>query len=205
MRGNELLMIGERHRIDGERTAARLLPRLVGLNRLATLSVAGEAGAGKSETAHTAAEALRRAGYSTLVLSQEDYFRLPPNANAAKRRSDISWVGLGEVDLERLDADLAAARTGAKVLRKPRVDVAADRIAEESLDLEGIKVLIAEGTYTTLLEHVDLRVFLPATYHRILERRLQGRDEIEGAFIERVLELEHCIVREHRLQADLVL
>ncbi|MFO8063024.1 MAG: hypothetical protein R6V29_00140, partial [Spirochaetia bacterium] len=128
-----------------------------------------------------------------------------PKSNDAKRREDITWVGAGEVRVELLDRHLAAARRGEKSITKPLVIYDEDRITEEEMSLEGLSVLIAEGTYTTLLEHVDTRVFIDRNRLETLEsRKRRGREEIEP-FLEEVLEIEHNIISKHITRADVVI
>ena len=79
-------------------------------------------------------------------------------------------------------------------------------IDEEIVSLEGVNVVIVEGTYTSMLEKVDLRAFIDRTYHYTLEHRKErARDPAEGEFIERVLEIEHEIISAHKAHADIVL
>jgi hypothetical protein len=64
---------------------------------------------------------------------------------------------------------------------------------------------LIEGTYTTLLEFVDLRVFIDRTYRQTLEaRKRRARDKWEP-FIQDVLEREHQIICQHRALAEIVI
>ena len=105
-----------------------------------------------------------------------------------------------------MDAHLKAAKEGEKIIVKPLVFFEEDRIDEEIISLEGIDVVIAEGTYTTSLDEADLRAFINATYHHTLaHRKKRARDKTEGAFIEQVLEIEHQIISSHKSRADVIL
>jgi uridine kinase len=200
------LVITDYHRSCGRLVAEALLPLLEKTERKLAITVAGESGAGKSETAATTAEELERRGYKTLILGQDDYFVLPPKSNATKRQTDIGWVGPGEVRLDLLDQHLEAAKTGTAQITKPLVHFEEDRIGEETISLEGFDAVIAEGTYTTLLDQADFRAFIDRTYRDTLEhRKKRARDEAEGEFIERVLEIEHRVIRDSMTRADLVL
>ncbi len=79
-----------------------------------------------------------------------------------------------------------------------------DRITEERVGLAGVRVLIVEGTYTSLLPEVDTRVFLDLTYRETRRARLERAREEQDQFLERVLEIEHRIISAHRSRADLV-
>ncbi|MBF8290287.1 MAG: hypothetical protein HW391_1255, partial [Chloroflexi bacterium] len=113
-----MIIVEAHHERAAATIAAHLGPRLVGLDRRATITVAGESGSGKSETGLALREALGRLGRHALVLQQDDYFLLPPRSNDRARRRDITRVGPGEVRLVLLESHLAAARDGARSLAK---------------------------------------------------------------------------------------
>lgn len=170
------------------------------------LTVAGESGSGKSETAAALAAVLAERGVDSVVFQQDDYFVHPPRSNDRQRRADIGWVGPGEVRLALLDEHLRAFRDGAQSLEKPLVRYADDRIDAERISLSGCRVAIAEGTYTTLLESADVRVFIDRDWHATrAHRQKRSRDAAElDPFIDRVLALEHDIIAAHKARADLV-
>jgi uridine kinase len=192
--------------------AARIVPLLLERIRSKTgryvIIVAGESGSGKSETAHALADALRERGIGAAVLGQDDYFVLPPRSNDARRRTDPDWLGPHvEVRLDLLDANLRDAINGQPTIVKPLVDYDADRIDLETLSLEGARVVIAEGTYASLLRHVDTRIFIARTHLDTLEhRRKRNRgSEVGDPYVEQVLATEHKIVAGHRWLADYVI
>lgn len=200
------LVITEYHRQCGRLVAEAAVQPIERTDRIFAITVAGESGAGKSETAATTGEELERRGHRVLILGQDDYFKLPPKSNAARRKQDIEWVGSGEVHLDLMDQHLAAAKSGAEEITKPLVHFEDDRIGEETVSLAEIDVVIAEGTYTTLLEEADFRAFIDRTYRDTLEhRKKRARDEAEGEFIERVLEIEHRVISASKARANLVL
>ena len=200
------LVITEYHRENGKKVAQAVKEKIQLTNRTYTITVAGESGSGKSETAATTAEELEKQGLKVTILGQDDYFKLPPKSNAAKRHQNITWVGSQEVHLDLMDAHLKAAKEGVKGVTKPLVFFEEDRIDSETLSLEGVDVVIAEGTYTTMLNEADFHAFINATYHTTLaHRKKRARDETEGEFIERVLEIEHKIISANKEKAALVL
>ena len=204
MRG-DVILVEAHHRRAAEAIVERILPAIQQKAGRYTITVAGESGSGKSETAKALAEALETRGVACGIYQQDDYFVLPPKSNDKKRREDIAWVGTQEVRLDLLDEHLAAALSGADEVNKPLVVYDDDAIIEETMDLRGLKVLIAEGTYTTLLEHVDTRVFIARTRLETLEaRRKRGREAIEP-FIEKVREIEHATISPHAERADVVI
>jgi len=200
------LVIEEYHRENGRRVAGACLPKMKNLGRIFAITVAGESGSGKSETAATTAEELEKHGHKVIILGQDDYFKLPPKSNSDKRRNEIEWVGMGEVHLDLMDEHLKAAKTGSATITKPQVIFEEDQISEETLSLKGITAIIAEGTYTTSLKEADFRAFINRTYHDTLaHRKERAREETEGTFIETVLEIEHKIISAHKQLANLVL
>ena len=80
-----------------------------------------------------------------------------------------------------------------------------DRIDEETVSLEGVDVVIAEGVYTSLCDHVDRRVFIDRNRLETLTHRLKRGREATDAFLERVLTEEHEIISPHRARADIVI
>lgn len=201
----DIILVEEHHRSAAASIVARLLPEIVSHPNRYLLSVAGESGSGKSETAQAIAEALASEGVTAVVLQQDDYFHHPPKTNDRTRRAGIEWVGPGEVRLDLLDSHMAAAGNGVPSLTKPLVIYAEDRIDTEEVSLEGADVVIAEGTYTSLLDHVDRRIFIDRNRLDTLEHRMRRGREGFDPFIERVLEIEHAIISEHKSRADVVI
>lgn len=169
------------------------------------LTVAGESGSGKSELASEIARLLTAAGHACGVLQQDDYFVFPPKTNHEMRRRNIEQVGPYEVKLDFLDANLRAFKRGHGPLYKPLVDYETDEILREEFSVEGLEALIAEGTYTSLLQFVDLRIFIDRDYRDTEKhRQRRARDTFEP-FIEDVLRIEHEIISPHKNLADLLI
>jgi uridine kinase len=201
----DIIIVEEHHR----RASAEIVPRLASAvtakGSRYTITVAGESGSGKSETATAIAEDLQAAGLRATILQQDDYFVHPPRTNDRTRRANLCWVGPTEVRLDLLDSHLQAAAEGVHSITKPLVIYEEDRITDETLDLGGIDVVIAEGTYTSLCENVDTRVFIARSRLETLEHRMKrGREEFDP-FIEQVLEIEHEVISQHRERADIVI
>jgi uridine kinase len=157
----DVVLVEEHHR----RAAGAIVTAIIEAIRAKTsryvITVAGESGSGKSETGRAIANELAQLKVRSLILGQDDYFVLPPRSNDAKRRADPEWLGPHvEVRLDLMEQNVRDAVAGATSLTKPLIDYGADAIGEERICLEGISVLIAEGTYTSLLKHVDTRIFI---------------------------------------------
>ena len=169
------------------------------------LTVAGESGSGKSEVAAVLAEKLSEKGLKTFIFQQDDYFIYPPKSNAQKRVEDIAHVGVGEVRLDVLDANLADFIVGREEITKPLVIFEEDRVTEEKVSLAGYRVAIAEGTYTTLLENVRTHVFIDRTYHETKKARLERAREEQDGFLEKILKIEHDIISKHKAKAHIII
>jgi uridine kinase len=204
----DILVLQECHR----RAAGAIVPQILdAISRKGTrytITVAGESGSGKSETARAIADELEKYDIGAVVLGQDDYFVLPPRSNDTERRKDPQWLGPQvEVKLDLMEQNLVSAIQGESEITKPLVDYDANTIQEETITLEGIRVLIAEGTYTSLLKHVDTRIFIARNWQDTLEDRQKRRrgKEVDDPFTERVLTTEHMIIAGHRQLADFVI
>jgi uridine kinase len=201
-------MIGDKLIIKPQHTdrAADLCDLLVDrhLERF-TISVAGESGAGKTELAFEVARLLGERDIQADILQQDDYFVFPPKTNHEMRRRNIEQVGSCEVKLDFLDSNLRSFKRCEGPIFKPLVIFDEDRITTETMDTSELKVLIAEGTYTSLLNFIDFRVFIDRDYHQTLEdRKRRARDKFEP-FIMDVLEREHRIISQHKSFADVII
>ncbi len=200
-------IVVEKHHLDAAAgIVAIVLPLIEQHPGKYTISIAGESGSGKSETATALAAALISSGKSCLILQQDDYFVYPPKTTDQTRRADIAWVGPQEVRLDLLDAHLQSFREGSSVIEKPLVLYEQDRVTTERFDVGDSRVLIAEGTYTTTLSNVNTRVFIDRDYFETRSHRDKRRrsDAELDPFIDRVLAIEHGIISAHKALAQLI-
>lgn len=203
MRGDKLV-IEEGHVKAAHGIMELVLPMIRRVPGRFTLSISGESGSGKSEIASVLADRLLQQGVRSIILQQDDYFVYPPKTNAAMRRKDINHVGVSEVLLDALDRNLKEAVDGKECIAKPLVIFEEDRIEEEILDLEGVKSIIVEGTYTTMLQNIRQHVFLDRTYVETREARKRRAREEQDVFLEEILEIEHGIISPNRSRANIV-
>jgi uridine kinase len=174
------------------------------------ITVAGESGSGKSELASEIARLLTQESLKTGILQQDDYFVFPPKTNHEMRRRNLEQVGpyevklAYEVKLDFLDSNLRSFKRGENPIYKPLVVYDEDRITTEEMDTNDLGALVAEGTYTSLLQFADFRVFIDRDYHQTLEaRKRRARDKWEP-FIQDVLEREHHIISQHKALAQVI-
>jgi len=204
----DIIIVEQHHVRAAQKIASHILPTILNGKGRYVVTVSGESGSGKSETAKALSDALGARNIACAVLAQDDYFILPPKQNDKKRRQDDAWLGPhAEVNMNLLNRHILEALNGADKISKPLVDYDNDSISEETLSLEGVKVLIIEGTYTALLRHVDCRVFINRNRLDTLEHRKKRNrgNEANDPFIEDVLKTEHKIIAGHRFLADVVI
>jgi uridine kinase len=124
------------------------------------------------------------------------------------RKKNPEWLGPHkEVNLKLLDNNLRNAINGAKTIESPHIDYLSNRETIEHINIDGIKVLIVEGTYTSLLKNIDTRIFIDADYKDTLKfRKLRNRgNEVNDPFVEGILEMEHKIIAGHKFLADIII
>lgn len=204
MRG-DIILVGDEHRAAATAIVDHVIDDVRASDRRFTMTVAGESGSGKSEMGRALADELGTRGIEAVVLQQDDYYVLPPRFNDAARRANVAWVGTTEVRLDLLDEHLQAAQEGADEITKPLVIYEDNRIDEETVSLAGVEVVIAEGVYTSLCDHVDRRVFIARNRLETMEHRMKRAREEFDPFIEEVLVTEHEIISQHRAMADVVI
>ena len=207
MKGDKLVL-QDYHRRAASEIISNIIQDIKKKKTRYIITVAGESGSGKSETGKAIADELGKFGITSVLLGQDDYFVLPPRSNDAKRREDPEWLGPHvEVKLDVLEQNLVSAIQGEKEIIKPLVDYDSNTIEDEIIHLDGIKVLIAEGTYTSLLKHVDTRIFISRNWLDTLEHRQKRKrgNEIGDPFIEQVLSIEHKIIAGHKQLADILI
>lgn len=207
MKGDKLVLKEYHKRAAGE-IVSHIIENIRKYKTRYIITVAGESGSGKSEMGKAIADELNKIGIKSALLGQDDYFVLPPKSNDLKRRRDPQWLGPHvEVKLDVLEQNLICALQGKPEIKKPLVDYDANMIEEETINLDGIQVLIVEGTYTSLLKHVDTRIFICRDWLDTLSHRQARKrgNEVGDPFIEQVLSIEHKIIAGHQHLADILI
>jgi uridine kinase len=207
MRG-DILVIQDHHRRVASEIVPQIIERIRRKNTRYVITVAGESGSGKSETGRAIVDKLASYSINSVLLAQDDYFNLPPKSNDLKRREDPEWLGPHvEVKFDVMEQNLINAIKGENEVTKPLVDYDLNTIEIETIKLDGIKVVIAEGTYTSLLKHVDTRIFISRNWQDTLEHRQKRKrgNEVGDPFIEQVLCIEHKIIAGHKQLADFLI
>ncbi len=169
-----------------------------------TVAVGGESGSGKSETAVALKEVLEEHGIATGILQADDYFIYMSHVCDSLRRQCLDLVGPGEVKLDFIDCHLHSFKAGAPELYKPVAVYQEARFEREIMPVADLRVLIAEGTFCTLLELPDLKIFIDRDFRDTLaDRKARARDMMDE-FTEKILEIEHGFLVDQREQVDIL-
>lgn len=202
MEGDKIV-IEEGHKRAGENVYPIMKPEVT--DNLYVITVGGESGCGKSEVATVISNKFENDGMKTLILQQDDYFKLPPKTNHKKRKENINKIGTNEVRLDLLSQHLLQLKQN-KPIEKPVMNYDMDKENKETLNPENLKILIIEGTYTTLLDNVDKKIFIAKNYKDTKKfREKRNRDTEDAKFLEKIVEIEHNIIKQHKKIADIVL
>ena len=170
-----------------------------------TLGVVGESGSGKSVTAFALQKILEQENVKSLVLQMDDYFKLPPKTNHENRLKSLDNVGIQEVDLEKLAQNIKDFKTESSEIEKPLVYYSENLISSEKIDTSGYEVILVEGTYILEIEEFDFKIFIDRDYKDTHENRMKRNRDEQSDFVEKVLEIEHHIIRSFKNNADLIL
>jgi uridine kinase len=201
----DILIIGEKHRKAARQAYHFIKEELRNTKSTYFITVAGESGAGKSETAAALAEVIENAGYKVFIVQQDDFFIFPPKTNAARRVETGGKVGPEEVRLNLMNEIIKSIKSGNTTITKPLVIFDEDRITEEKVDISGYTVIILEGTYTTLLDNIDCKVFIDRNLEDTKADRLKRNREKQDEFLEKILLTEHRIISGHKPLADITI
>jgi uridine kinase len=203
MRG-DILIINDHHRQAAEEILKLTLTSIRSKVGKFFFSIAGESGSGKSELAFALENGMEKMDIPACIIQQDDYFVFPPKTNEKMRVININRVGLNEVRLDLLNDNIKAVREGNLKVEKPLVIFEEDRITSEIIDLEPYRVIIIDGTYTTLLEQIDCRIFIDRDRDDTRADRLKRNRERQNDYLENILEIEHNIISRHKDMADII-
>ena len=200
----DILIISEQHSKAADDIIRLALSEVSSKAGKYFFTVAGESGAGKSEIASAMKELLEKQGLPSYIIQQDDYFILPPRTNGKARIVDINRVGPQEVNLDLLNKNIKDITSGKPEVIKPLVIFEEDRITSETAHLEPFKVIIIDGTYTTLLEGIDCHIFIDRDRNDTREDRQKRNREKQNDYLESILEIEHHIISRHKEVADII-
>ena len=85
------IIIEKQHKDAGRLIGQKILHSIKTFQNKFILTISGESGSGKSETATALSEFLTQSSISNVILRQDDYFIYPPATNNFMRREDKNW------------------------------------------------------------------------------------------------------------------
>ena len=175
-------------------------------HEIKSIAIGGESGCGKSTLSIALQKTLESYNIKSVVLHQDDYFFLPPKTNHKKRLSDITNVGTLEVDIAHIERHIEIIKSrSSKSLKKPLIHYDLDIIRHEILTIDEADVVIIDGTYTMLLQNVDIKLFMSKNFLETKEyRKARNRDPM-SPFNEEVLLKEHKIIAKQKAYAHFII
>ena len=196
MIGDKLIYHSSFQKINLE-VISKLKTQLLQKKRIC-IAVGGESGSGKTSLAYALCiDIQKQLGLKGYLFHGDDYFKLPPKDNHNKRLEDISNVGSKEVHLNLLDTHILAFQNAETAIAKPLVNYKANTIEEELLCAADFDFCVVELTYAMLLKQPSYKIFIENSFLETkTNRERRGRD-IMNDFNERVLQIEHKIIKEH--------
>jgi uridine kinase len=201
----DIIIIEEHHKRAAGQIVKMIIDDIYDTKEKYIITVGGESGSGKSEIAVSIANEFKARGIKCYIFQQDDYFIYPPKTNSKIRKNNINWVGTKEVKIGLLDSHLKSIKQGNNKIVKPLVIFKDNKITEETVNIDECKVVIAEGTYTTLLKNVDKHIFIDSDMRRTLAARRKRNREKQDEFLEKVLTIEHNIISSHRQNAEITI
>ncbi len=109
------------------------------------------------------------------------------------------------MDLEKLSQNIKDFKTGVSEIEKPLVYYSDNIISSEKINVSEYEVIIVEGTYILEIEKFDFKIFIDRNYKDTHENRMKRNRDEQSEFVEKVLEIEHQIIRSFKNNADLIL
>lgn len=202
----DIIELQEQHLATAQQITALLRKHfsLDGKRKMA-IGIAGESGSGKSVTAFAIQKVLEQEYCKSLVLQMDDYFRLSPKTNHENRLKSLENVGIHEVDLDMLSRNIKDFKNGTEQIEKPLVNYNENTISKEKINVADCGIVIVEGTYILEIKEFDFTIFIDRDYKDTYENRIKRNRDVQGGFIEKVLEIEHQIIRDFKNRADLIL
>lgn len=202
----DVIELQEKHLLTAEsiyRIIGQKLP--FATNNKLTIGICGESGSGKSITAFALQKVMEQNGVTAMVLQMDDYFKLPPKDNHENRKKSLDNVGTHEVQLNSILDNLKEFKAGKAFIEKPLINYQANSVSKETVKTEDIQVLIIEGTYILDIEGFDFSIFIDRNYKDTYENRMKRNRDEQSDFIEKVLSIEHQIIRNFKDKANLIL
>jgi uridine kinase len=200
----DILIINKNHIKAATQILDLIFQKIIDSKNKFIITIAGESGSGKSEIAESVANLLDKKNIKSFIFQQDDYFVYPPKTNAEIRKESINYVGISEVRINLINKEIKEILHGKNEITKPLVIFDENRIDSETIDLDETKVIIIEGTYTTILKNVNQHIFIDRNYIDTLKSREKRNREKQDDLLEKILLIEHEIISSHKSKSDII-
>lgn len=200
----EPIRINDDHFLLSEQIYNELIDKGYFKNNKLSIAICGESGSGKTVTSVCLQQFLEKKNISSVILHLDSYYKLTPKENHEKRKADINWVGVNELNISMIDSHIVQFKSNAEQIKVPVVDYQENKFKETVKYLKDVSVIIIEGVYAFYAKELDYKIFLEKTFKDTLESRMKRTREIYDTFVEKVLEIEHELVVGQKVHADLI-
>lgn len=200
----EPIRINDDHFLLSEQIYNELIVKNYFQNNKLSIGICGESGSGKTVTSVCLQQFLEKKNIKSEILHLDSYYKLTPRENHEKRKADINWVGVNELNINLIDKHIELFKSNAPGIIVPVVDYQENKFIETEKNLRNVSVIIIEGVYAFYAKELDYKIFLEKTFKDTLESRMKRTREIYDTFVEKVLEIEHNLVLGQKMQADLI-
>ena len=169
----------------------------------------GSSGAGKTETSQCLQQELFARGKTSLPISLDDYYLIPPLKRRSWRKNKgIENIGVGEIDWEEIHR-ICSDFKNKKIIKYRRVHKYCAEIEHGSITSENIDCLIIEGLYGGWLKklgHGGFFVYLEGTPQQTLNfRQLRAKENPQDKFRKQIVQKEFNVICQLKKHADLII
>lgn len=201
----EPIRINDDHFLLSEQIYNELIDKEYFKNNKLSIGICGESGSGKTVTSVCLQQFLEKKNINSVILHLDSYYKLTPKENHEKRKADINWVGVNELNISMIDRHIEQFKSNKDKIKVPVVDYQENKFLETIKYLKNVSVIIIEGVYAFYVKELDYKIFLEKTFKDTLESRMKRTREIYDTFVEKVLEIEHELVVGQKIHADLII
>lgn len=204
MIGDKLILL-KKHYVKAKKILNYLKDKLVrDAEHKYVIVIGGESGTGKTEVAYILRKLLWRIGFTSYVISLDDYYKTDYRIrNQVREMEGIEkTVGTQEIDwhcLEKVISDYYSKKT----IKIEEINKFAGEIERKAISTS-FNILIVEGLYSCHLS-ANHSFYLEGSITQTKKFRIKRGKEEQNDFRDKVLEREKKEVRKTKDRADLII